>query len=57
MEIIEHQFSFISHCLVNIKNPSSYYRVTNKSYEIAGHRKKDCFRTLFMNFLDELTRT
>ena len=27
------------------------------SLEIAGQHKKDCFKTLFINFLEELTET
>ena len=55
MKIVNHQFLML-HCQVNIENQSDYYLVTNISEEIAGHHKKDCIRTLFINFLEELTK-
>ena len=56
MEIIKYQL-LMSHCQVNIENHSSYCPVTNISSEIAGQHGKDCFRTLFINFSEELTKT
>ena len=55
MEVNIYQFLMLHH-KGNIENGSSYCLVTDMSYEIAGHHKKDCFRTLSINFLEELTK-